>query len=838
MKKLLLNFVALMGVLLFLGTGSAKAWFWGIAGQFNDWNQNAQTNSNDYFLGDQAGTYSNKLNIAQLSGQFKIVKNNGSKIEGYYGWDNKDNIELSQNLKDADFKIYDYDSDNLYLTSPIYNVTATFVLTGQYGDGFSKVTINGSPYPDKLYLIGNVGNTSFGTNGPSATGTNGVYTWENIDIQGGGYFNLATIIGDNFDEVNKGTRYGASTKDEELAQGSNEGSLSTYAAYVSAADCNSWKLPSGLYNITADLKNKKITAVPVAHPDNLYLYGHVKGGDWDATDYYQAENKEGIYTFTDVNISGNEIEENQNYIAFFSYMDTDNDSELDFEAMLPRYGGDITQSGGANNGGTNIVFTEEDFQKSTTIIKNIVRYDQNQSDMGQERNFRLPNGMYDIIVNLNNNTISVTKFVLSYKWHDADGKEISGDTHEMTYGVNNKIQISAKDKLRHEAADNAEFTVEYEPLATVNRGVKAYANVTGNTDYYEKDNDQIITLKKAGNYTITASLPEGLQNDYYGLEPIFLEATVAKAPVTVTAEDFEKNFDPTNNVYQPGISFSQAVEESDFTITIAPANNAEGWVKLSDYQTDGSSVEDAYKLALSDDIFSHQYQQLTAEYIDGFYSPLQTYTLSGEGNNYTVSQEFPCSGIYNMTIQEAENGNITFDEKTVTITIRPNLGVMFGSVSGFNINGYGFTNENSQDIKYATSQATEALLKKSVAYKPGTYFDSSFTITIDGTTYPSTNAVAETQKAQNTDWINFDFSYLVNNDNFTVTANVVKNGASSESFNFLVSKATTTPTAVDSVEAVEEGEAVYYNLQGVKVENPQHGIYVKVVNGKAQKVVL
>lgn len=36
----------------------------------------------------------------------------------------------------------------------------------------------------------------------------------------------------------------------------------------------------------------------------------------------------------------------------------------------------------------------------------------------------------------------------------------------------------------------------------------------------------------------------------------------------------------------------------------------------------------------------------------------------------------------------------------------------------------------------------------------------------------------------------------------------------------------------------EVGEAVYYNLQGVKVVNPSNGIYVKVVNGKSTKVLV
>lgn len=47
----------------------------------------------------------------------------------------------------------------------------------------------------------------------------------------------------------------------------------------------------------------------------------------------------------------------------------------------------------------------------------------------------------------------------------------------------------------------------------------------------------------------------------------------------------------------------------------------------------------------------------------------------------------------------------------------------------------------------------------------------------------------------------------------------------------------TDPTT--GVEAVEvEGEAVYYNLQGVRVENPTEGLYICVKNGQAAKVLL
>ncbi len=43
-------------------------------------------------------------------------------------------------------------------------------------------------------------------------------------------------------------------------------------------------------------------------------------------------------------------------------------------------------------------------------------------------------------------------------------------------------------------------------------------------------------------------------------------------------------------------------------------------------------------------------------------------------------------------------------------------------------------------------------------------------------------------------------------------------------------------SGVEEIALEEEGEATYYTLQGVKVANPEKGIYVKVVNGKSSKV--
>lgn len=57
-------------------------------------------------------------------------------------------------------------------------------------------------------------------------------------------------------------------------------------------------------------------------------------------------------------------------------------------------------------------------------------------------------------------------------------------------------------------------------------------------------------------------------------------------------------------------------------------------------------------------------------------------------------------------------------------------------------------------------------------------------------------------------------------------------------FTFNYPEMTLTVTKTSGVEAIEaeDGNAVYYNLQGVRVDNPENGIFIRVANGKSVKV--
>lgn len=69
---------------------------------------------------------------------------------------------------------------------------------------------------------------------------------------------------------------------------------------------------------------------------------------------------------------------------------------------------------------------------------------------------------------------------------------------------------------------------------------------------------------------------------------------------------------------------------------------------------------------------------------------------------------------------------------------------------------------------------------------------------------------------------------------FTKTTDGAYDPKAVYSYSVILSK----PTSVEALEECMEGESTYYTLQGVKVSNPQNGIYIRVSNGKAEKVVL
>lgn len=83
-----------------------------------------------------------------------------------------------------------------------------------------------------------------------------------------------------------------------------------------------------------------------------------------------------------------------------------------------------------------------------------------------------------------------------------------------------------------------------------------------------------------------------------------------------------------------------------------------------------------------------------------------------------------------------------------------------------------------------------------------------------------------------------EFDYQIPANVASIDFKAVKNGKESELVTLKATGGSST-TGVEVVEAeAEEGVAEYYNLQGVKVDNPSEGLYIRKVGNKVSKVIV
>ena len=124
------------------------------------------------------------------------------------------------------------------------------------------------------------------------------------------------------------------------------------------------------------------------------------------------------------------------------------------------------------------------------------------------------------------------------------------------------------------------------------------------------------------------------------------------------------------------------------------------------------------------------------------------------------------------------------------------------------------------------------------------YKEENFTITIDGDNHITqivfTKAGGNFDMTPSTGTLEKDgntATWLPDAQDATVSSVEFDATATTRISTVTVYYDTNSTNGVDSVEAADDSEAVYYNLQGVRVANPDRGIYIKVTGNKAVKVV-
>lgn len=851
MKKLLTKFLAAIAVCLLLGAGNANAAYEGqyfkMPGGHNNWN-----------------TYDGGVELNNDGLGIQVLNNFGSNEFKVMIYDTKDNTWYSTggNIETEKWvSVTGNNSNNMKVNG------ATDGKSYKFFWDQSKKRLWVSPiYPSKIYLVGDVNGKSweadntFAINGNSSTG---IYSGKVKlgNAPGLASFNISEASGtDASNWAGLGQRYGAKSANF-IAKTDN-----TAMEFVENSYPNNFVVISGEYNITVNLKDKTIQLeqLSILKPEKLYLYGDLKGKSWKEDDYYEASNNNGIYNFSDVSIKG--ATGTAGFVAFFNSVDKTTDGEVDYVSMLPRFGGDFNEISGKAPAFENVVIP----RNGQAITRNIIPYPTNGHDKTNDNepvNFMVDNGMYDIKVDLNTGVITFTPITISYQWHNAEGLSIS-ETHKATWGINHSIQLSANENLGHKAAQAATYKIEYTPISGSKQVKARVASSTGSGKDYVDISGTTLTFKKAGTYTVTATYDNSKDYNYQDIEDLPLIVEVAQANVTLSAGGKPSTpFSSSTTVQAETIANAFKIEGStaemkfgsDYEISINPnTTDYEGWVMASD----DVAANDIYKSLPgynadedeATDLYGVYIETSQSSKIDGVYTSVKDLTAEYNNGVYDIKGSFPCSGVYTLTVTPVENGNFTFEEFSTEITITPNLYNIYSGIPGFNINGYAFSSaEGVPEINYLEKDgvAWQPLNKNkqpySFAYTHGLFFASSLEINTDGLMDANSEAPAPLlgikKKANETEteeeaYYGAEFS-LTGKLGGTLEAKATKNGASAtQQFRLDLTTDAETPTGVDSIEAADEGEAEYFNLQGVKVANPEHGIFIKVQNGKAVKVIL
>lgn len=250
------------------------------------------------------------------------------------------------------------------------------------------------------------------------------------------------------------------------------------------------------------------------------------------------------------------------------------------------------------------------------------------------------------------------------------------------------------------------------------------------------------------------------------------------------------------------------------------------WKQSADWKFETQDGEN-YTLANVNIPADATFKVSNAAWADSF---TYTYTESAIAPNteYTLVNEL--DGNANMWLSEAiVNGTVTYNLNTHAFMIEMAPVVVEGDITADVTGDENFTVADGENGENGTiSAATEdgsLTLKISVPEGYSLWYKNEATIATRAVAGPE--GYTEATNGQVTISGEGVLSLVYVN-------NVTSEQGTPSVYNYTVTL--TGPNAVEGIGA-DNAEAEYFNLQGVKVANPDKGIYVRVLNGKAVKVV-
>ena len=305
------------------------------------------------------------------------------------------------------------------------------------------------------------------------------------------------------------------------------------------------------------------------------------------------------------------------------------------------------------------------------------------------------------------------------------------------------------------------------------------------------------------------------------------------------------------------LKLSKEIDPESIQLSVVPV---EDWVGVKADADLGAAYREALTSYGIDPKVIEQYNSLGGAQVDGFWiagSAAATVVPAGTDGKlycYDLQLAVPCSGAYQISIAPSDNSIAFFDEdnkaiRPVGVEIYPNITAMFTSGSGFNIEDCQIGERNTVIIPLSYIYDNADRLTQFKAYMPGTYFVDAFSISTpdlfaiaamggDLTEAYSLPAISRATAKGFTASVDLSPLKITDEDEVPVipiTISVEKNGAKSV-YNAYVTTLKDISTGVLPVIVGSESGDVYYDLNGNRVQNPGHGIFILVRDGRAYKI--
>lgn len=255
-------------------------------------------------------------------------------------------------------------------------------------------------------------------------------------------------------------------------------------------------------------------------------------------------------------------------------------------------------------------------------------------------------------------------------------------------------------------------------------------------------------------------------------------------------------------------------------------------------------------------------EETSGKKIDGYYYTQPQPSISEFGAESSTMQasivnySFPCSGVYKLTV-ESSNEEVVIENGEQEFNVYPSTNLVYNYTlnnktfnEGLNISGYKVGSDGTIVID---ETLTNEQLQNLTLYIPGVYVDAVASSELDNSRIyyllsDKSTLNAEATLSADDDLSGFteldeehtiDLSGLSDTNKYLYVV-LAKNQTTAPlaKVSAIIINRGNVPTGIEGINTEVQGEAVYYNLQGVKVANPEKGIFVKVQNGKVTKVVI